>query len=662
MSDMATILLAEDEPTTHELVKDKLCDRGFDVVSAHDGLEALARLGEREFDLVLSDIFMPGTNGDEVLRLAKEIAPDTEVVITTGMVEKIIPSEWIASGAYDLIKKPYKIVDLLATVERALERRQLRAASALYEASRAILDTREPSLLPEVVVSTAYKAMAADDVVLMLAGDDDQLYEACSTALTESVRRETRAALVTLLDEMEPTISSSGNVQSCIVYPLRTTERLLGVLAISRIVNTRPFRKLDLEKAAVLGSQVMLALENLRIARHTIAAERSSSVGQVATSIAHEINNPISYVLASQGHLRDKLVHVDRLCTMIVKGASNEELRAELARAGGDAFAADLLQTADDVRDGAERVRDILRDTRLLALNDDRPISFDVNEALRSALRVVAAEIRHKAVIHTKLGDGLIVLGSVGQIAQVFVNLLVNAAEAFCDGAKNTIDIESKSVGNHVVINVRDNGPGIAPEHLPRVFDSFNTTKTGPTAGLGLPISRDIVRGHGGEMFVESHLGRGATFSIVLPMVARPRSIPPTAPPVSEKAVTSARLRLMFVDDEPNILRSYGRLFSAAHDVVLAEDGQSALAALRENPDFDLIVCDLSMPTMSGMRFHAEVAALAPSLLPRIVFATGGSTQRDIEQFLATITNLVLEKPFDMRVLRRLVAGLQRVS
>lgn len=118
----------------------------------------------------------------------------------------------------------------------------------------------------------------------------------------------------------------------------------------------------------------------------------------------------------------------------------------------------------------------------------------------------------------------------------------------------------------------------------------------------------------------------------------------------------------MFVDDEPNILRSYKRAFGTEHEVVVTEDGQHALAAVRANPDFDLIVCDLSMPTMSGMRFYAELAALAPSLLPRIVFATGGSTQRDIEQFLASITNLVLEKPFDMSVLRKLVTDLQRVS
>lgn len=654
---MATILLAEDEPSTRQLVRDMLRGRGFEVVSVRDGIEALAKLDEREFDLVLSDVSMPGADGCEVLRRSKQLAPDTEVVMATGLPEHA-DTDWIGAGAFELVKKPYEITDLLATIDRALERRQLRAASALYEASRAILDTREPSLLPEVVVSTAYKAMAADDVVLMLPGDDDKLYEACSTALTPSIRHEARDAIAHVLPATVPVITSHGSVQSCIVFPLRTS----GILVISRVVNPRPFRKLDLEKAAVLGSQVMLALESVRHARQTIAAERLATVGQVATSIAHEINNPISYVLASQGHLRAQLVHVVGLCAMITRGATLAELREKLEVAGGPGFAGDLVQAAEDIREGAERVRDIMRDTRSLALGDERPAAFDVNEALRSALRVVAAELRHKAVVHTRLGDSLLVMGSAGRLAQVFVNLLVNAAEAFREGANNVIDIETKRAGNHVVVTVRDNGPGISTEHLPRIFETYYTTKTGPTAtGLGLPISRDIVRGYGGEISVESNVGHGTSFSIVLPLAARPRTVSPTAPPVSDKMPDIARLRLLFVDDEPNILRSYKRAFSQ-HEIVLAEDGQHALDALRENGDFDLIVCDLSMPTMSGMRLYDEIRKLDATLLPKIVFATGGSTQRDIETFLTSVTNLVLEKPFDMRVLRKLVADLQRVS
>jgi CheY-like chemotaxis protein/two-component sensor histidine kinase len=341
-----------------------------------------------------------------------------------------------------------------------------------------------------------------------------------------------------------------------------------------------------------------------------------------------------------------------------------DELRSAFERAGGTAFVEELVQAAEDVREGAARVRDILRDTRALAHNHDlAPVPFDINEAIRSSLRVVAAEIRHKAEVVTRLETGLFVNGNAGRMSQVFVNLLVNAAEAFGNAPNNAIAITSKNVGNHVVVTVHDNGPGISPEHLPRIFDTFFTTKTTTSAtGLGLPISRDIVRSYGGEISVESSRGAGTLFSIVLPQSPVIRSVPSPSTPPPIASTAGNQLRLLFVDDEPNLLRSYSRAFAKTHAVTLAKDGEEALAFIRQRTDWDLIVCDLSMPGMSGMQLYHVIREQFPGLIDRIVFATGGVTQRDIEEFLASITNRVLEKPFDMSVLREMLAELQRQS
>jgi two-component system, NtrC family, sensor kinase len=667
--EMITILVADEEPGAREMLRWELGERGYQVMTASDRDEAMAVLDQHEVDVVLSQIKMPGPEGLQFLRQSKQIAPLTEVVIATATGEIDSAAECVKSGAFGYIQRPYGMNDLVATLERALERRQLRSESALYQMSRVILDTREPNRLPDVIVRVAMEAMQADDVALMLPGHDDKLYTACSTSLTESIRQEVHASTAQHVVNRaamlrEPLLDSTDDVHSYILYPLCMSERLIGVLVISRLVNPRAFRQRDLDKASVIASQTLLALENMRLVRHAIAAERFATVGQVATSIAHEVNNPIAYVLASQTHLRDQLVHVVELCKMISAGAESAQLRATFEAVGGQTFVEELVQAADDVREGAARVRDILRDTRALAHNNPnlKPSAFDINESIRSALRVVAAELRHKAEITTNLADGLRVVGVAGQLSQVFVSLLINAGEAFGNRSGNNLTITSKRVGGHVVITLSDNGPGIAREQLPRIFDAFYTTKTASGTGLGLPISRDIVRQHGGEISAESTHGIGTTISIVLPRAVKAATKEPTQPPPLAHKHLGLPLRLLFVDDEASILRSYKRAFGRVHEVVAVTNGKEALDAIAISADFDLVICDLSMPTMSGMQLYHLVRERYPHLVERFIFATGGATQRELEEFLRSVPNRVLEKPFDLSVLRVIIDELVRVD
>lgn len=525
--------------------------------------------------------------------------------------------------------------------------------------------------------------MGADDVSLMLTDAENRLYIAHSHGLSPEIQAEVRLALgervagriaatgdpALLTNGIEndprfPDVTSTGRVRSSIVYPLVAGDRLVGVLNINRVLNRRPFRKQDLERAGVLSSQILLALENARLVRQMVASDRLASVGQLAAGVAHEINNPVAYVLATHSFLREQLAPLRNLDERFQSGADAGTLRAAWEAAGGHAFFEEFGQALDEIGDGAIRIRDIVRDMRSLARSDDgKAVLVDINEVVRSALRVASAEVRHRAVVTSHLEKDVEVRGDAGRLSQVFINLLVNAAQAIGEqpSRRGEVTISSERQGDSILVRVSDNGPGIQPEHLPRIFETFFTTK-GPTSGtgLGLSISREIIRSHGGEMRVESVPGQGATFTVKLPAAASFATEVATARPTSPEgepmpATATKRFRVLFIDDEPSILRAYERTFGRDHDIVIADGGHQALAISAQRHDFNLIVCDLLMPDVSGMEIYRRVREAHPELDGAFVFVTGGVTQKDAQAFLRTVGNQVLEKPFDFGTLREII-------
>jgi len=304
------------------------------------------------------------------------------------------------------------------------------------------------------------------------------------------------------------------------VFPLYTGDRMVGVLNMNRIKAGRPFVRGDLERASVIASQAMLALENSRLLRQMLATDRLATIGQMAASVAHEINNPVSFVLASHTFLRRRLEDLNRLGRAFEQGASSETLRAVWANMGGNNFNEDLTQVAADIEEGAARIRDIVFDLRGLARTEDVPIEVDFNDAIRSALRVAAAEIRGRARLTTALGQDVWVVGISGRLSQVLLNLIANAAQAVCEkpGGTGEIRITTRREGDRVVAEVFNNGPPIPPAHLPRIFEPFFTTKSASMGtGLGLSVSRELVRRHKGEIRVDFSHEQGTQFTITVP-------------------------------------------------------------------------------------------------------------------------------------------------
>lgn len=375
--------------------------------------------------------------------------------------------------------------------------------------------------------------------------------------------------------------------------------------------------------------------------RQMIQVDRLVAVGTLAAGVAHEINNPLMNVLVNVDLANDAL------------GVAQQD-----ASAGGLAALSQIRESLAEVQDGGHRIRDIVRD--LAGLTRPRElemVSTSVLEVLRHSLRVTENQIVHRAELELSLEEVAPVKAERGKLGQVFINLLVNAAQSVStDGAsERRVHVSTEMRGDQVVVAIEDSGRGIAPELLDRLFDPFFTTKeVGEGMGLGLAISHQIVSSHGGQLEVESELGVGSTFRVVLPA-----TLEPVVALAAARAPVTLRGRVLIIDDQPAIVRSLRRLLSKEHDVVGVTRAAEGLELLASE-HFDLILCDVMMPAMSGSDFYAAVAARFPPLVERIVFMTGGAFGAEVEAFMDSTDIQLLAKPLDIDALRELLRGAAR--
>jgi two-component system NtrC family sensor kinase len=265
-----------------------------------------------------------------------------------------------------------------------------------------------------------------------------------------------------------------------------------------------------------------------------VQSDKMASIGQLAAGIAHEINNPLSFVVVNLNHIGDysrRLLRVVELQHRVdgpLDGASHdlEPLRAELSelktRLELDEILEELPALLDESRDGAERIRTIVQNLKEFShAGEGKQKHADINRCLQSTLKIVAYELKYKAKVIEEYADVPEILCYPQELNQVFMNLLVNAGHAIKE--KGEIRVRTSRRDNQIVIAISDTGCGIPPEHLPRIFETFFTTKeVGKGTGLGLSISAEIIKKHHGRIEVESTVGVGTTFHVWLPITKRP--------------------------------------------------------------------------------------------------------------------------------------------
>ncbi len=414
------------------------------------------------------------------------------------------------------------------------------------------------------------------------------------------------------------------------------------------LLELRPAVLSEFEGAPAILISARDITEKKKLQARLSVTERLLAVGTLAAGVAHEINNPLAAALSNLEWLAGQVTR------LIAARPESERLPTEHVSA-----LARLVKPVEDARDACGRVQRIVQDLKLLSRADEEVMGpVEVTQVIDSAVRMAWNGIRHRARLVREYGDLPPVHGSEARLAQVFLNLLINATQAIPEGnaTENEVRITARALPTgQVLVEVRDTGTGIPENILGRIFDPFFTTKPpGLGTGLGLSICQRIVTGMGGQIEVESEVGRGSSFRVVLVSSSTPvpHALAELAAP---QADATMRARILVIDDDPAVGTALKLVLAEEHDVEVLTSASRALGQLRNGERYDVILCDLMMPELSGMDFHRELTGSNAELAAQVIFLSGGAFTPGAQEFLSRVPNACLGKPFDWSALRSLI-------
>ena len=620
------VLIVEDEASLRMLFSELVAERGHEVIAVPDAESALIAFERDDPPLIISDWQMSGMTGVDLCRLirARPHGGEPFILLVTGRDKMSDLEAALNAGADDFVVKPTTPNAFrmrVAIAERSITQRQSkrRADTALIASEQrfAAVFRKSPA---------AISLIRAEDFVFL---DVNDAFCKFFGAARENVVGYDARSLTPMLDPDFIGTVGAMPVGGALVATLRRpddspVEMLLAVEVV------------ELSGRLCWLATMIDVTERERLRSQLLLADRMASVGTLAAGVAHEINNPLAYVIANL-----------------------EFVASELARTPKNAARDTMIEALEEAQQGGERVKAIVRDLKTFSRTDsDEIAAVDLHAVIESAINLVKNEIRHRARLDRDFAEIPKVRGHAGRLGQVFVNLLANAAQAITEGdaGKNLISVRTGvDQDGMVFVTIADTGCGIPPENVARVFDPFFTTKpVGEGTGLGLSICHALVMSFGGHIVVDSEVGLGSIFLVTLPAAgveaARVKGVAPT-----KSASGARRGRILVIDDEVMIVRSLLRVLHHDHDVDTVTSAREGLERLESGQSYDLILCDLMMPDMTGMDLHAELRARHRALLEPIVFLTGGAFTQRAKQFLETAETPWIEKPVDMRALRELI-------
>jgi two-component system NtrC family sensor kinase len=538
MEEKYRVLIADDDASVRTRLSDLIAIKGYAVDTAPNGMEALDKAKETAPDIILLDVLMPEMDGIEACKRLKSITETMHipVIMITSFEDKEIKMKCLEAGAADFLSKSVDHIELAMRIKNLLQFKYVEEIKARNEALGESIKAIEKAKREWEMVMDCLR-----DAVILIDADDRIVR--CNKAFSEITGRSFKELLHNKWQDVfrecgfENAVGNIGNMElcgndRCFDYGIYVKDELLSsgyaaLIALRDITDRRKAEK-TLESQ---HKEIEKAYADLKSAQSQILQqEKMASIGQLAAGIAHEINNPVGFIMSNLGSLQryaDKLTEFVRAQSGALGDIKEgQDIKTALNKVDENKRALKIDYITEDINnlireslDGTERVKKIVQDLKSFSRVDEAERKMaDINSGIESTINIVWNELKYKANVKKEYGDIPMTKCNPGQLNQVFMNMLVNAAHAI--EKQGEIGVKTWHEDGHIYISISDTGSGIQPENIGRIFEPFFTTKeVGKGTGLGLSIAYDIVKKHNGEITVESEIGKGTVFIIKIPVV-----------------------------------------------------------------------------------------------------------------------------------------------
>jgi two-component system, NtrC family, sensor kinase len=539
-------LIVDDDPNDLKLLSYYLSHDGYEVETAMDGMEALNSARRLIPDIIILDVYMPELNGIEMCRRLKSLEETRHipVICVTGMDDKDVKLECLDAGANVFISKPVNMTEMLIKARNLV---RLKEFENIKIKSDLIAETF--AAVEKIKREWEESMDCIKDVVILIDADSHVLR--CNKTLSlltgksyeEIISHDWQEVLIDGGFSNNPDFEScneichdSGRWFVIAKYKIdheRGSSSLVSVVTLNDITESKKIMNELIQSRELLSAkneELDRAIRDLKMTQsQMLQQEKMASIGQIAAGVAHEINNPMGYIISNFQSLKKYAIRISDFLDAQTSawkecakkcGHMDEFRRIEEMRDRNkiDHIISDIDSLVTESLEGADRVKMIVRDLKNFSRIDEPELKYaDINSGIESTLNIIWNEIKYKVTLHKEYGDLPPTKCNPGQLNQVFLNILVNAAQAI--EKQGEIGIKTWHKDERIFVSITDTGCGIPDTMKEKIFEPFITTKeVGKGTGLGLSIAYDIVRKHRGEITLESVIGKGSTFTVMIPV------------------------------------------------------------------------------------------------------------------------------------------------